>query len=229
MKTMTKVLIAAATVGGMTIVGMETASALSLITARYSGNDCSGVFGRFAECYVSPPNSSVKLSPIIAKFDVGQSGPAINTNIFPTVSGQEWSFSPNNGRGFPTSASIGSWTYNPGPKDPAIKYWVAKGGNAFNLFFYVNPTHTQPGGVCHGNGLTSLACFQKAVATKSGVWQTPPTKKGNPAGLSHISFYGERVSQEEVPEPLTIMGSVLALGLGWGMKQQQQKRKTSQV
>ncbi|MDW8463370.1 MAG: hypothetical protein RML10_07215 [Geminocystis sp.] len=148
MKTMTKVLIAAATVGGMTIVGMETASALSLITARYSGNDCSGVFGRFAECYVSPPNSSVKLSPIIAKFDVGQSGPAINTNIFPTVSGQEWSFSPNNGRGFPTSASIGSWTYNPGPKILQSNTGWLRGEMPLICFsMSIPPTHNQEASV----------------------------------------------------------------------------------
>lgn len=94
MKSLAKATLAAVAGVGMTVVGMETASALSLITVSYSGNDCSGVFGRFAECYVSPPNSSVRLSPIIAKFNVGETTPAINTSMFPTVTGQEWSFSP---------------------------------------------------------------------------------------------------------------------------------------
>lgn len=229
MKSLAKATLAAVAGVGMTVVGMETASALSLITVSYSGNDCSGVFGRFAECYVSPPNSSVRLSPIIAKFNVGETTPAINTSMFPTVTGQEWSFSPNNSNGFPTGVATGSWTYNPGPKDPTIRYWVAKAGNAFNLFFYVNPTATQPGGVCHGGNLLSEACFRQAVATNSGIWQTPPTRRGSPAGLSHISFYGETVYHEEVPEPLTIIGSVLALGLGLGMKHQQQRRKSLKV
>ena len=88
--------------------------------ATFSGNDCSGVFGSgFANCTYDG-------SPVIAKYDFGDGGGwSINSALFPTVTGSEWTFG---------SGSSGTWNYTPGLGDPLITYYVAKGSNSFNLF-----------------------------------------------------------------------------------------------
>jgi len=98
-----------------------------------SGNDCSGVFGQgFENCKI-PANIDPNESPVIIKFD-GYSGGSfsileINSGLFPTIDGSEFSFFIP----FP-DGSVGDWTYIPGDGDPDINFFVAKGSNRFNLF-----------------------------------------------------------------------------------------------
>jgi hypothetical protein len=162
-------------------VGANAAHAAYLNQIHFDGNDCSGVFGQgFNNCAVNG-------SPIIAKFTPGE-GAEINSGAFPSVSGSEWSFDSSGGLG------TGSWTYNPGADDPAIRYWVAKAGNEFNLFYYT-PNE--------GDGIGA------ALSVTSGSWITPLNQQGRPRDLSHISFYD--TGRRDVPEPASLALTGLAL------------------
>ena len=159
-----------------------TASAALIDT--FEGNDCSGVFGQgFANCFIpadiAPPNGT----PIIIKFDFDPNTPEtieINSALFPTIDGSEFNLGDNPG-------SSGTWVYTPGPGDPAINFFVAKGGNFFNLFSN------------DGDPLTDD-------------WITPTNPNNNqPFGLSHLSFYDTDGNIPKVPEPATLV--LLSLGL----------------
>ena len=94
-------------------------------------NDCSGVFGQgFANCKI-PSKFDPNESPIIIKFNFSDGVPGaieINSGLFPTIDGSEFSFD------FTGDGATGTWTYNPGAGDPGINFFVAKGGPDFNLF-----------------------------------------------------------------------------------------------
>lgn len=175
MKTLIRSLTLAA--GLAMALGATTANAATLI-ATIDGNDCSGVFGAgFGSCVI-PAEFDPDESPIIIKFDFGDDGQVSNTEInsalFPTVDGSEFDFDG------PTM----TWTYDPGPGDPVITFFVAKGGDAFNLF--------------------------QADDELSDTWFTP-LNNGEPAGLSHLSFYDTDGGDIDVPEPVSI--ALLGLGL----------------
>jgi hypothetical protein len=128
------------------------------------GNDCSGEFGKFPDCYspVVPGTDLTERSPIIIKInfnDDGTWGEVEISPLFPSIDGGEFSFTFGGG-----GTGTGTWTYTPGAGDPAITAFVAKGGDAFNLF--------STGGL-----YTNVAYF------------TPNNPSGKPAGLSHMSFY----------------------------------------
>src|SRR5687767_4452396 len=99
------------------------------LVATLSGNDCSGVFGQgFSRCAISDTYDSDN-SPVIIKFNANGTVSEINSTLFPSISGNEFSFI-FNGDG------SGRWTYTPGQSDPAslVSFVAAKGGPAFNLF-----------------------------------------------------------------------------------------------
>lgn len=148
-----------------------------------SGNDCSGVFGQsFGNCTI-PSQYDPDQSPVIIKFDRLNNGSfttEINTDLFPSIDGSEFSFS------FTGNGSTGTWTYTPGDDDPIINFFVAKGGPNFNLFSNLGDPNTD-------------------------TWLTPNNGGGNPAGLSHLTFYdGGITPPQEIPEP----GTLALLGLG---------------
>ena len=93
------------------------------------GNDCSGVFGQgFENCKI-PAEFDPNESPIIIKFNFDEDVPGeieINS-LFPSIDGSEFALTGIDG-------ATGTWTYTPGPGDPAINFFVAKGGPNFNLF-----------------------------------------------------------------------------------------------
>src|SRR5215210_8088866 len=85
--------------------GTISTPAQAALVGTFEGNDCSGVLGQgFANCAYNG-------SPIIIKFDFNSNGTVsateINSALFPTVTGAEFSFAG-------TSGSSGTWTYNPG-------------------------------------------------------------------------------------------------------------------
>lgn len=106
----------AATLG----LAMAALPAKAALLATYEGNDCAGVFGaNFNSC-------AYQGSPIIIKFDADGTA-EINSALFPTITGREFSFTG-------LDSGSGTWTYTPGEGDPLITAYVAKGGPNFNLF-----------------------------------------------------------------------------------------------
>lgn len=109
-------------------------SASAAFVAQIAGNDCSGVFGQgFSNCKI-PSQYDPKESPVVIKFNGNLQVDEINTSLFPTIDGSEFTFS-NLGAGNGT----GTWTYTPGPGDPGINWFVAKASDNFNLFDTQNP------------------------------------------------------------------------------------------
>lgn len=176
MKTLVKSLFVAT---GFTLaLTANTANAATLI-ATLDGNDCSGVFGLGFETCAIPSQYDPDMSPVIAKFDFNDNGAVtqttLNTALFPSLDGSEWSF----------DGPSSTWTYNPGPGDPTISFFVAKGSSAFNLFLADDELTDQ--------------------------WLTPTNPGGGPAGLSHLTFYDTDGGDFDVPEPMTL--ALVGLGL----------------
>lgn len=165
----------------LVVVGFSAFSSIASadFIQTFAGNDCSGVFGQgFANCKI-PANIDPNESPIIIKFDLNTDG-TFSTEINSAL------FPTIDGSefdfDFTGSGATGTWTYTPGAGDPLINFFVAKGGPDFNLFSNLGDPNTDD-------------------------WFTPLNPGGNPAGLSHLSFYD---TGGVVPEPTTL----LLLGAG---------------
>ena len=177
------------------LAGMQSASAV-VLSFEISGNDCSGVFGQgFDNCQIDG-------SPSIIKFDGNLTTVTDINSAFPSIDGTEFAFS-NTGNGNGT----GTWTYTAGPNDPSIRYWVAKAGPGFNLFYDVDDA----------TGCNIYTdCLSDANVVTTGDWITP-SGGGGPRDLSHITFY-DTGNNGTVPEPLTILGAGAAIGFGASFK-----------
>ncbi len=161
------------------------------LSSGNTGNDCSGVFGVGEDCNImyQEPGESIMISPIIAKFDVVDGGgdPNFTQYSYPSIDGTEWEFNPEG-----LDGSSGTWEYNFGDDDPGIKYWTAKGGNGFELFWQVDSDNLallnlEGGDTCQEGSFTTnfnLACLGIADVVTAGAWHTPGGQN-----LSHIGFY----------------------------------------
>ncbi|WP_116131671.1 VPLPA-CTERM sorting domain-containing protein [Tropicimonas sp. IMCC34043] len=98
------------------------ASALStLVESNVSGNDCSGVLGKFPTCSYDGADALIKLEPGDDK-----KGTEFNSS-FGTLDGSEFEIEE-------TGKGTGSFRYTPGEGDPILSYIAVKGGKGFNLF-----------------------------------------------------------------------------------------------
>ena len=196
--------------GSMMVI--SGAQANTVITQYFAGgNDCSGFFGKpFDECNVSVVDSSGTtqyLSPVIAKFDESLLVEDTNETLYTSIDGTEWSFSNEVDNGTDTNIA-GHWAYSPGTNDPSIRYWAAKSGTGFNLFWTVNDSAVSVGGACeNAANYNTYQCLNSAIVTTSGSWVTPDNKS-----LSHITFYdtgAKPPSEIPVPAAVWLFGSGL--------------------
>jgi hypothetical protein len=174
------------------------------VSTELTGNDCPGVFTGstpgFNGCVIAI--DGVELSPVIAKVEVDDFGDVtmyeINDTLYPSIDGSEFTIS------YDTDTSSGSWTYDGTAPDPNVKFWAAKAGPNFNLFWNVDDSETMAGGACETTTF-NLACMQAAQNAFSGSWSTPGGKN-----LSHITFYNSGIVP--IPAAVWLFGSGL-LGL----------------
>ena len=183
---------------------MVPAQAATVSTDFERANDCAGIFSGgtgFDSCVISI--DGVELSPVIAKIEYDDFGVITvvqaNDTLYPSIDGTEFSVSFDS-----PDTSSGSWTYNGTAPDPNVKFWAAKSGNMFRLFWNVDDAEIAAGGACETTTF-NLACMQAAQHASSGSWQT--ATGGN---LSHISFYNSGIVP--VPAAVWLFGSGL-LGL----------------
>lgn len=189
----------------ITMFGFATASQGATVSYDIdSANDCAGYFGDNFEACAIQINGEI-ISPIIAKIGYGDGGAIEETEtntLFPTIDGSEFDITFTDGVG---NDNEGTWSYTPDDaNDPAVRFWVAKGGNEFTLFWQVADSEILAGGACYGVTFT-LACLNAAEVVTSGDWSTPGG--GN---LSHITYYDTNVIP--VPAAVWLFGSGL-LGL----------------
>jgi len=181
----------------LVVVGFSAFSSIAsaAFIQTFEGNDCSGVFGQgFANCKI-PANIDPNESPIIIKFNFNDGVPGaieINSGLFPTIDGSEFSFD------FTGDGATGTWNYNPGAGDPGINFFVAKGGPDFNLFSNLGDpltddwfTPNNPGG--NPAGLSHLDFYD--TTNGNGVPE-PTTLLLLGAGLFAAGFARRRVQRD---------------------------------
>jgi hypothetical protein len=184
-----------AAAGALAFIGLSgAASAATLNSMDYKGNDCSGVFGQgFENCTVTYEDT--KLSAIIAKYDQGEGTDpdklTVNDSLFASLDGSEFDIDYDD--------DGGTWEYTPTGNDPGIKYWVVKQKNAFKLYW-------ETAAVCAGS---VLECLQSALFVSSGSWS---------GDFSHLSFYDTKLpggGGPEVPVPAAawlLLSGLVGLG-----------------
>jgi hypothetical protein len=171
------------------------------VSATFSGSDCAGGFGTpFDNCDVGYP-LGLEISPIIAKYDLEEADWSVQDTLFPSIDGSEF-----DGDFLSGDDSTGSWDYTPGADDPEVRYWVAKAGSSFTLFWVVDDSVVSTGGAtsCDTGGYYTESCLRAALAVTSGSYTTPGGR-----GLSHISFYDTGRSVPDGGSMAMLLGAAL--------------------
>ena len=152
--------------GLLSLAMAAPARAESIWLATIAGNDCSGLFGQgFNNCAI-PAVFDPEMSPAIIKFNADGTVNDRNSTLFPTITGEEFTFTFS-------SSTTGSWTYTPGAGDPLtlVSFFVTKGGNDFNLFSVdSNGPNTW---FTPGQGLSHLTMYEGAsdlVTPEPATW-----------------------------------------------------------
>ncbi|TLU67076.1 hypothetical protein FE810_01965 [Thalassotalea litorea] len=216
MKPITRSIVEKLLTASILIIALSTQSAFAtLVSLDFDGNDCSGVFNpnssNFEESYFLRSGVSVEqrgfddcwifaedlpeelISPVIGKFEPPFSELDDSSNMFPSIDGDEWTIDGN---------MTGNWNYNPGEDDPSIRFWVAKAGNGFTLYWEVSPEDFEA--FCSPQDqINTFDCMSAAQTVTEGEWDT------GGKDLSHITFYDSGLPpSEKIP-----LGSSLPLFL----------------
>ena len=218
---MKKSTVAAAAIAAAMMAGGAAHAATIVVDAEFDGNDCVGYFGGgqgsggFDACqiFAMDNDDKVNLSPVIVQYDAGtvedgggDVGDETDKNSdYDTIDGSEFTFSDHDGSG--SNLLTGDWEYDQGAEDPGVRYWAAKYGNFFRLFWVVDDTTTD----C--DVADSFACLSGAIAQTSGSWFTNPDAETT-NGLSHITFYDTDGPTPISPVPLPAAGWLLLAGIG---------------
>jgi len=185
-------------------------------------DDPNGDINGFSNCriFVANGNELAYLSDVIIKFggndDNFDSSHEISSNYTDSIHPNDFSLTFDD-----NTNTSGSWVYNNNVfKYPDIRFWTAKAGNDFLLFWMVNSAAIPDSCMAGSNNSNlSYACMSLAESVTTGTWTTPENK-----GLSHITFFGGLCSEndinfdtncgdtpQDVPEPATFMLFALAL------------------
>lgn len=162
-----------------------------VITHHFNGdNDCNNAYFQdpgnksFDTCKVAIGEfgvDKVYLADVIAKFDTNSSSNPDYTEsskYSAHIDSSDWGF--GDGTKLSEDNKSGSWSYTGGY--PGIRFWTAKVGNGFNLFWIVDD-NDEANAACSPETYT-LDCLNLAKTVTTGSWVTPNNK-----GLSHLTFF----------------------------------------
>ena len=174
------------------------AQAITQIGGATTGNACTGT-GGINNCIATQTGvtqgttTDPLASSLIARIDFNDNGTISSreiSNLFGTVTGSEFS-------GSVGSNNMLTFTYTPGPGDPAIHYFGLFQANSYDLFY-------------DANAITSLSINLS-------------TYFANNPGLSHIDVYDTTV--RGVPEPATWAMMIMGFGaIGFSMRRRSKVR-----
>ena len=202
-----------------------------------SNSDCSSgkyfddpdyIYNGFSNCriFVEDGNGDKQyLSDVIAKFNTEPNDEGKFFEVSDKYEGQvvkdDW-----NPSTFSQGDKTGSWIYNNNVHTyPDIRFWTAKAGNDFRLFWVIEEPNNAciAGNASENDDNLNFSCMNLAISVTNGDWTTPGNK-----GLSHITFFGGLCTGPEcnpivitqVPEPTALL--LFALGLiGLGARRKQ--------
>ncbi len=141
----------------------------------------------------------------------------VGANVIDKYNPENGTWENNNDSGFKLNFDAkpdkrGTWSKAAGATNfPEVRFWIAKAGNAFQLFWMVEDNAASTA-ACNPSSYT-LDCLNLAQVVDQGRWSVPSKN-----GLSHLTFFGgpstpctTNCGPAVVPEPQTLM--LLALGM----------------
>ena len=148
-------------------------------TNKYFDDPYDGING-FDSCRISVMNGNelAYLSDVIIQFggndDDFDGSHDISSNYVGQVQASDFDLTSND------SNTSGSWVYNDDQfKYPDIRFWTAKAGNDFVLFWQVDSTEIPENCLTGTNNFNlSYACMSLAESVTTGSWTTPVNNGG---------------------------------------------------